>query len=269
MIKLNKEENSESQLYDDVWYESQKKSANTSAKVIADVVMDLVHPHSIVDIGCASGVFLKEFQLHGCDILGVDSPWINNKTLVIPLDKFIHADLEKKLPKINRKFDLAICVETGEHIGKEHANPLVKYLTSLSDIILFSAAIPLQGAGPYHVNEQWQSYWAKKFIRLGYIPIDCIRPILWDKKGVDVHYRQNTFLYVKTALAHKYLELQRPILNIVHPEYWIRDADPRLSSAHYILKGILYMPRRAFGRYLKGKIYKIEKGKVVWKEKRT
>lgn len=57
----------------------------------------------------------------------------------------------------NRRFDLAMTIEVAEHLTPVRADSFVEDLTRLSDVVLFSAAIPAQG-GINHVNEQWQSY---------------------------------------------------------------------------------------------------------------
>ena len=104
----------------------------------------------------------------------------------------------------------------------------VEDLTKLSDIILFSGAIPGQG-GTNHVNEQWHSYWIEKFLRFGYVAIDCIRPLIWNIHQLDVCYRSGLFLYVNRNELYRYPELQEyylkhrddTVYDYVHPEMWI------------------------------------------------
>lgn len=96
-------------------------------------------------------------------------------------------------------------------------------LTSFSDVILFSAAIPNQG-GTHHVNEQWPSYWAEKFLARGFVPADCIRFKLWNDKNISFWYRQNLIIFVRKNALHKYPMLERevskPLPDAVHPELW-------------------------------------------------
>jgi hypothetical protein len=53
------------------------------------------------------------------------------------------------LPKT---FDLTLCLEVGEHLPQNAANILIESLCALSEVIVFSAAIPGQG-GQRHINE--------------------------------------------------------------------------------------------------------------------
>jgi len=100
----------------------------------------------------------------------------------------------------------------------------VENLVNLSDIILFSAAIPNQG-GDRHVNEQWPSYWVKKFKERGYVAIDPIRGAMEKIQAVQPFYIQNLLIYVK-ADAEWPMNLERfrgmPFLkNVVVPHYAI------------------------------------------------
>ena len=98
-------------------------------------------------------------------------------------------------------FPLALCLEVGEHLSQERSNSLVHDLCSLSDCVLFSAAIPGQG-GANHINEQWQSWWARLFAENDFILFHCIRPRVWSNRAVEQWYCQNMFLYVdKTKSA--------------------------------------------------------------------
>ena len=96
-------------------------------------------------------------------------------------------------------------------------------LTSFSDVILFSAAIPGQG-GTHHVNEQWPSYWIEKFAVRGYVPVDCIRPLIWSDASIRIDYRQNLMIFVKKNALDQYPALKceagRPVIDAVHRNLW-------------------------------------------------
>ena len=133
--------------------------------------------------------------------------------LLIQPEKYKEYDLTSGKPfPIEDKFDMVICTEVLEHIGEEHAANAVKLLASLSDNILFSAAIPNQG-GLNHINEQWQTYWTDLFGKndcFGYQKI--MMDNLWDNEKVDVWYRQNLVLYSKNELP-----FNTEVMAVVHP----------------------------------------------------
>jgi len=199
-----------------------------SAKEVVPLIIDFVQPKSVIDFGCGVGTWLKVFIDHGiADVFGIDGGDIDPDMLHIPLANFKSCNLLDQ-DIVKRKFDLAISLEVAEHLPEEKAKSFIASLTNLSNVIAFSAAIPLQG-GTEHINEQWQEYWENIFKENGFISIDCLRPIIWDNRNVVFCYRQNMFIYVKEEHIPDYPTLQSKLLcsnnsikNIVHPEKLIK-----------------------------------------------
>ena len=71
------------------------------------------------------------------------------------------------LSGVDRGFDLAQCLEVAEHLTESSADLLVKTLTDLAPLALFSAAHPGQG-GQGHLNERWPVYWQRRFSQHGF-----------------------------------------------------------------------------------------------------
>ena len=196
-----------------------------SPKIIVPLMVKLLKPKSVIDIGCGIGTFLHVFKENGVDdILGVDGSWVDRKELIkhIPLEKFLETDLEKGY-KADRKYDLALCLEVVEHLKEESVDAIVKSLTQLSDVIVFSAAIPGQ-FGQNHINEQWPEYWQKKFSKLEFEFMDVFRPVFWNNKEVDRWYKQNMFLAVRKGNEKIYKDFEiyfdKGFKAFVHPEYY-------------------------------------------------
>ncbi|MBR4382939.1 MAG: methyltransferase domain-containing protein [Selenomonadaceae bacterium] len=214
--------------YNENFYRGQKGDQLKSAPLILPLVAKFVHPRTVVDVGCGVGGWLDVWQNQSnTEIFGVDGDYVDRSQLLID-EKFFHAaNLEERI-NLNRRFDLAMTLEVAEHLSPERADSFVEDLTKLSDVILFSAAIPAQG-GVNHVNEQWPSYWAEKFLRFGYVGIDCLRPKIWHDNNIEVWYRQNIFIYAKSTELYRYPELQEFYLahrdstnfDIVHPQSWL------------------------------------------------
>ena len=214
--------------YDEKFYRIQKDGSFKSASVILPIVAQFVRPRSVVDIGCGVGSWLAVWQkIFGSEIFGIDGDYVDRSQLLIDEKIFHPANLEERI-NLNRRFDLAMTLEVGEHLLPERADSFVEDLTKLSDVILFSAAIPAQG-GVNHVNRQWPSYWAEKFLRFGYVCIDCLRPKIWLDKNIEVWYRQNVFIYAKSTELYRYPELHEfylahrdsTNLDVVHPDLWL------------------------------------------------
>ncbi len=214
-----------------------------SADRMLSMVLERLPPvNSVVDVGCGLGTWLLIFlklQNKQVDILGIDGPWMDPDLLVIPKDSFLAVDLSLETPRIERKYDLAISLEVAEHLPPEKAEEFISFLTDISDFVLFSAAIPFQG-GTNHFNEQWQGYWADLFEQNGYVPIDFIRPGLWNDDKISFHYRQNTILYsrkdrVKEINLPSLLDGQ--MLSLSHPEYYTRHTHPGVKRAFRLFRG--------------------------------
>ncbi len=215
-----------SQLYTATFYECVAEGTERSAEVIVPMVVDLIHPRSVVDVGCGAGHWLSVFMRRGiADIVGIDGGWIEPDLLKIPADRFLTCDLGQPL-RLSRQFDLVVCLEVGEHLPVDAADGLVDSLTSLGPVVLFSAAIPQQG-GVGHINEQWPEYWRSRFEKHGFEVLDCVRRRIWDDERVEAYYAQNIFLYVRrdhlTALGGNgmtFSSQDRLPLTVVHPKVY-------------------------------------------------
>ena len=133
-------------------------------------------------------------------------------------------------PELNRRFDLALCIEVAEHLRAERGDELIEYLCARADSVLFSAAVPGQG-GTGHINEQPQSYWHARFAEHDYVAFDLVRPALWARAEVNVIYRQNMLCYVRdgSSVFHELVAAGKaPLtagsfeLDRVHPELFAR-----------------------------------------------
>lgn len=183
------------ELYDSDFYADQREgSAASAAKIVPDLLSTL-RPKSVVDVGCGVGTWLAAYASHGVPrYLGMDGPWARSG-LLIPEASFVECNLPRA-PSLDERFDLAQSLEVAEHIPSADAPAFVALLTRLSDVVVFSAAIPRQG-GTHHINEQWPSYWQSLFATHGYRMYDAFRSRYWDQADVEWWYSQNMFLYVK------------------------------------------------------------------------
>lgn len=184
----------------------------SAAREVVPLVMSLVNPASVLDVGCGIGTWLKVFEENGIqDYLGVDGKYVDLVKLKIPASQFYTSDLNKPL-YLNRKFDLVLSLEVAEHIEEKSAEVFIESLLRHGDVHLFSAAIPGQ-LGQNHINEQWPEYWEKKFAKFGFYFHDVIRPEIWNNERVDFWYRQNIFLVKKEKPSGREISP----MSMVHP----------------------------------------------------
>jgi len=213
--------------YDADFYDFVSASARSSAQEIVPLVLELTDATSVVDVGCGTGTWLSVFKRHGVsEVLGIDGTHVERSRLEISATDFVPWDLEQPLPAV-RRFDLALCLEVAEHVSPDRADAFITEVAGLAPIVLFSAAIPFQG-GHGHVNEQWPSYWVRKFADQGMSVIDAVRPQIWDNDRVAMWYSQNCLLFASTeALDERpgLLEQKRLTnlteLDLVHPSMYL------------------------------------------------
>lgn len=221
--------------YDAEFYQRQMGGSYTSATKIVGHLAQYFVPDSVIDVGCGRGTWLKAFKNVGSNSLqGIDGAW-NTQVDMVDEDIIFHqADLNNPSSiNIVDRADLAVSLEVAEHLKPECSKNFVEALTSLSDVILFSAAYVKQD-GKDHINEHEHSFWADLFARHGYRPYDLFRPVFWGDPDVGFWYQQNVFLYVKegsrlnTALAQKSIFplLNLQFMNCIHPRLYARYTKP-------------------------------------------
>ena len=141
--------------------------ANAS-RVIPPVLGAFPNACRFLDVGSGSGAFsaelLREAKLvvalerspHGralADKQGVDCR---------PFDLMIQPPA-----RLDGAFDLVFCFEVAEHMPPFLGDKLIHFIASLKTPVLFSAAHVGQG-GTGHVNEQPDTYWIERFVKLGF-----------------------------------------------------------------------------------------------------
>ena len=187
---------SNSYIYDAAFQNMAAAGSAYAARRIIPVLETILPMRSVIDVGCARGTWLREWQAQGvADVAGVDGDYVDRNRLQIDFRHFIVHDLAKPF-NIGRQFDLAQSLEVAEHLPSTRGASFVSDLVALAPVVLFSAATPGQG-GENHINEQTGAYWQTLFLRHDYLAIDCLRPILANDKRIATWYRYNLILYVR------------------------------------------------------------------------
>ena len=213
--------------YTDTFFKDMAGQSESSAVVVVPLLCEMFEPSSVIDVGCGTGEWLAEFIRSGVeDVCGLDGAWVDPTKLSIDPARFQAADLENP-PEIDRRFDLVTSFEVAEHLPERAAEPFVRYLTELGDVVAFSAAIPFQG-GTSHLNEQWQDYWSDLFAARGFLAFDLVRPKIWLDSNVEFWYRQNLVVYMAAERAATFPhEPTDSVLPLVHPDLLERQAGSR------------------------------------------
>lgn len=153
-------------IYNEGYFAAEEEWTEPSAQEVVQIIIDALHPDSVVDVGCGSAVYLRFFKQAGLDIRGYDGSPAALRRAQVEQSLLRHCDLTKPL-QADRAFDLAICFEVAEHLPHEASPVIVRSLIGLAPCVLFSAAQPGQG-GVDHINEQPCAFWVEQFHAAGY-----------------------------------------------------------------------------------------------------
>jgi cyclopropane fatty-acyl-phospholipid synthase-like methyltransferase len=119
---------------------------------------------SVVDLGCGTGTYSKEFKKEGfsCDCYDGNP---NTEKLTEGLCSEIN--LAKEI-NLNKKYDCVMSLEVGEHIPKEFESIFIDNIIKHSKkLVILSWAVVGQG-GRGHVNEKNNDYIEKTFLDKGW-----------------------------------------------------------------------------------------------------
>jgi len=206
--------------YKNKFYLRHRALTSSSSKRIIELFPDFFHPKSILDIGCGTGEWLRSFQEKylSCKIFGIDGDWVKPHDLVCKNINFINMDLKHELSSVvlDKKYDLVCCLETITDLSENRGKILIKEITKITKLCLFSSGTPVQNHGP-HVNIQWQSYWHSLFEQNGFVALDFIRSKTWNDPSVGPWYSQNCFLFVEKSWLKENLKWQNHVSNIKIP----------------------------------------------------
>lgn len=189
--------------YDRAFFEQQAAASLRSARVVLNQIFPILQPVRVLDVGCGIGPWMRAaLDLGAAEVIGVDGDYVDRATLLVDPSRFLPADLTSQGlrdvlgNRANTPFDLVVCTEVAEHLPFERAPSLVAELCSLTDAVLFSAAVPFQ-FGTQHINEQWPEFWSILFRGHGFACFDFLRPDLWAAADVDWWYAQNVLLFAR------------------------------------------------------------------------
>lgn len=211
--------------------------AEQSAEVIAETIVELFNPESVVDVGCGTGELLNHFKARSLRVSGLDRSSAALEGAIakdIPVKRW---DLEQK-PKLDKLIgaDVVICMEVAEHVSEDAADDLLRLLAHLSDNIVFTAAYPGQG-GNGHINEQPKEYWIEKFRKYGRhydsLSTEYLQKV-WRQSGTVVSwYWRNLMIFRKPRAEYwKTANKDRTICEVLREIWELTEKDEIKTLLH-------------------------------------
>lgn len=187
------------------------RSASVLAPILSTELAAAIDDRTVLDVGAGEGWWGAALADEGFAAQGIDA---NPAHTVIDV---LGHDLEQRLPPLGR-FGLVLCLEVAEHLVPQRAPSFVAELCGLSDVIVFSAAIPGQG-GTGHLHERWPGYWTGLFADNGYACSGALRWRIWEDERIENWYRQNLMICARypERLPALFDTPLAPMWPVVHP----------------------------------------------------
>ena len=179
--------------------------------VIADRIVGITNPRTILDVGCARGLLVQALAQRGVDAHGID---ISEHAIASA-----HEDVRDRLrvasatEPLEGRVDLITCIEVLEHMSPVDAQRAIDSMTAATDVVLFSSS-PGDHDEPTHVNTRPTAQWAAWFAERGFfrrtdVDLTFLSPwaVLFERADLTVHaltqrYEQQ-FSAVNTELLDK------------------------------------------------------------------
>ena len=185
-------------IYNSVYYDYVDSMAARSAAALVSMMMDEFAPKTAIDVGCGTGVLLLELRRRGCNPFGLE---LSERALEVCRRRGLSVrklDIERDEFRVDCSYDLVVCMEVAEHVKSAYADKLVDLIVSLGSRVVFTAAVPGQGGGVDHVNEQPNGYWIEKFESRGFLYMNGLtlqRRAQLSEQGVAGFYWENLMLF--------------------------------------------------------------------------
>jgi 2-polyprenyl-3-methyl-5-hydroxy-6-metoxy-1,4-benzoquinol methylase len=151
------------------YYKRVNKEEGAQAEAMADFIVSVFNPKTVIDLGCGTGLYISSLMARGVDCLGIDSSEnaFDYEVLRVDSTKVMAGDLRERLTF--PQADLVLCLEVLEHIQEEFADQAVDNIVNAGKVLIVSPSP--HGGGEHHHNPQPKRYWIEKFRKRGYIEI--------------------------------------------------------------------------------------------------
>ena len=134
---------------------------------IADQVVRSLHPHRVLDAGCAMGFLVEAFWDRGVYCEGIDiSEYAISK---VRRDIKDYCSVGSLTDPILGRFDLITCIEVLEHLRPDEVRSAVANLCAAADVVLFSST-PSDFEEPTHHNVRPPIFWLQLFSEFDFWP---------------------------------------------------------------------------------------------------
>lgn len=132
---------------------------------VATRVEAITSARSVLDVGCARGLFVQALRQVGVDARGFDVS--DHAVTSSHPDVRDHLWVQSATAPIEGRYDLVSCIEVLEHMAPDEADLAIDRMCAATDHVLFSSS-PTDFAEPTHVNVRPTAEWVSAFAERGF-----------------------------------------------------------------------------------------------------
>ncbi len=183
---------------------------------LADRVVGIVNPRSVLDVGCARGLFVQALAATGLQASGID---ISEHAIATA-----HVDVRDRLrvasatEPLGGPYDLVACIEVLEHMSPVDAQRAIDNIAAATDLVLFSSS-PTDHDEPTHINtrpaEQWAAWFAERgFFRRTDVDLSFLSPwaVLFERRELTLHTLAHRYEQQLAAVTTELMEKRQALL---------------------------------------------------------
>jgi len=119
--------------------------------IIADAIFNVLHPKTVIDVGCGIGEIAKGLLDLKIDVIGIEGSTAGQEYYKLPLDRYRYLDIRRSFIDsgyvVRERFDLVICLEVLSVIKNENNchYTIIENLKSLSNDIFMNRIDEITG----------------------------------------------------------------------------------------------------------------------------
>jgi hypothetical protein len=129
---------------------------------IAESIATRIHPHRVLDAGCAMGLLVEALRTRGIEAEGVDLSSYAIASVYEPFRPYCRQGSITE--EFSGRYDLIVSIEVLEHMPPHEGEAAIANFCRHTNDVLFSSS-PSDYREPTHVNVQPTEYWAELFAR--------------------------------------------------------------------------------------------------------
>jgi SAM-dependent methyltransferase len=166
--KISDEPFTHDKLYDAKYFRFVERTTARSAKAISSSIVQSLHPSSLIDVGCGTGVLIECLQEQGVQVKGLElAEAALNLCRERRLDVIKFDVCTDRLPPEFAHADVAVSMSVGHQLSEAFADRYVDVLCQIAPTVVFSSATPGRGDRK-PLNEQPHQYCIDKFAEREY-----------------------------------------------------------------------------------------------------